>query len=181
MCQLQRLVLDQSLNLSSYMLKQEAPGQLRLPWSKQRLQDKKAHDFFSKPVQFFGKKHLVWTHMSKSTVDQQTNIGKLLRTVGWQPLSSKGAEVTHYGETYQDVSKFPYLKQPSGPQSVFSIKGVFSVFSLSSYILVLRLRFHIHFDIYTQAKDSKLRQEKLQFCGKCPILASSLFQKAGIS
>ena len=37
--------------------KQEAPEQLCLPWSKQRSQDKKVHDIFSKPVQFLGKTH----------------------------------------------------------------------------------------------------------------------------
>ena len=45
------------------ILLQEAPGQLRLPWSKQRLQDKKKYmskfKIYSKLVSFSGKTHKV--------------------------------------------------------------------------------------------------------------------------
>ena len=49
-----------------------------------------------------------------------TNFTELFRTLVWQPLSSKGAKVTLHGQTNQDTPNFPYLRQPSWPQSVLS-------------------------------------------------------------
>ena len=44
-------------------------------------------------------------------------------TLGLQPPSYEGAEVIPNGQMNQETPKLPYLRQPSGPQSVFYQKG----------------------------------------------------------
>ena len=87
--------------------------------------------YFQNLFNFWGKTHLVCdnrTHLVKKHC-WPTNFWELLRTVGWQPLIPKGAEVNHYGQTYQDRSKFPYLRRLFGSQSVFYPRRFPSIFS----------------------------------------------------